>query len=111
MTTATNLSKAAEDMVAVPSSVNEDKFFDFEKAKTQAITLEQLSRTHREDDVYGNHSVASITLTFSTRSLMSVQSLATMWRFMICLQHRTETVSRLEWFASHKWKRSKVSMR
>ena len=41
-------------MVAVPSSVNEDKFFDFEKAKTQAITLEQLSRTHREDDVYGN---------------------------------------------------------
>lgn len=54
MTTATNLSKAAEDMVAVPSSVNEDKFFDFKKAKTQAITLEQLSRTHREDDVYGN---------------------------------------------------------
>lgn len=54
MTIATNLSKAAEDMVAVPSSVNEDKFFDFEKAKTQAITLEQLSRTHREDDVYGN---------------------------------------------------------
>lgn len=54
MTTATNLSKAAQDMVAVPSSVNEDKFFDFEKAKTQAITLEQLSRTHREDDVYGN---------------------------------------------------------
>lgn len=54
MTTATNLSKAAEDMVGVPSSVNEDKFFDFEKAKTQAITLEQLSRTHREDDVYGN---------------------------------------------------------
>lgn len=54
MTIATNLSKAAEDMVAVPSSVNEDKFFDFEKAKTQVITLEQLSRTHREDDVYGN---------------------------------------------------------
>lgn len=54
MTTVTILSKAAEDMVAVPSSVNEDKFFDFEKAKTQAITLDQLSRTHREDDVYGN---------------------------------------------------------
>ena len=54
MATATILTKAAEDMVAVPSSVNEDKFFDFEKAKTQAITLEQLSRTHREDDVYGN---------------------------------------------------------
>lgn len=54
MTTETILSKAAEDMVTVPSSINEDKFFDFEKAKTQAITLEQLSRTHREDDVYGN---------------------------------------------------------
>lgn len=54
MTTATILSKSAKDMVAVPSSVNEDKFFDFEKAKTQSITLEQLSRTHREDDVYGN---------------------------------------------------------
>lgn len=54
MTTSTILSKAAEDMVAVPSSVDEDKFFDFEKAKTQSITLEQLSRTHREDDVYGN---------------------------------------------------------
>ena len=54
MTTATILSKAAENMVAVPSSVNEDKFFDFEIAKTQAITLEQLSSTHREDDVYGN---------------------------------------------------------
>ncbi|WP_308276238.1 DUF932 domain-containing protein [Prevotella sp.] len=54
MTTATILSKDAKDMVAVPSSVNEDKFFDFEKAKTQSITLEQLSRTHREDDVYGN---------------------------------------------------------
>ena len=54
MTTATILSKAAEDMVAVPSSINEDKFFDFEKAKTQAITLEQLRRKHREDDVYGN---------------------------------------------------------
>lgn len=54
MTTSTILSKAAEDMVAVPSSVNEDKFFDFEKVKTQSITLEQLSRTHREDDVYGN---------------------------------------------------------
>lgn len=54
MTTAAILNKAAEDMVAVPSVVNEDKFFDFEKAKTQAITLDQLSRTHREDDVYGN---------------------------------------------------------
>lgn len=30
----------------------ENKFFDFEKAKTQAITLEQLSRTHKENDIY-----------------------------------------------------------
>lgn len=45
MTTATNLSKAAEDMVAVSSSVNEDKFFDFEKAKTQAITRTVESHT------------------------------------------------------------------
>lgn len=54
MTTSAILSKAVDDMVSVPVVVNEDKFFDFEKAKTQAITLEQLSRTHREDDVYGN---------------------------------------------------------
>lgn len=54
MTTAAILSKAVDDMVSTPVVVNEDKFFDFEKAKTQAITLEQLSRTHREDDVYGN---------------------------------------------------------
>lgn len=54
MTTATILSKAAEDIVAVPAAVNEDKFFDFEKAKTQAITLDQLNRTYRENDVYGN---------------------------------------------------------
>ena len=54
MTTAAILSKAVEDVVAAPATVNEDKFFDFEKAKTQAITLDQLRRTHREDDVYGN---------------------------------------------------------
>jgi hypothetical protein len=96
MTTATILSKAAEDMVAVPSSVNEDKFFDFEKAKTQAITLEQLSRTHREDDVYGNPLRGIYHFDLSIRSLMSVLSSATMWRFTICLPHRTETVSRLE---------------
>ena len=53
MTTAAILSKAAEDLVAVPAAVNEDKFFDFEKAKTQVITLDQLNRTYRENDVYG----------------------------------------------------------
>lgn len=52
MTTAI-LSKAVEDVVAAPATVNEDKFFDFEKAKTQAITLDQLNRTYRENDVYG----------------------------------------------------------
>jgi hypothetical protein len=30
----------------------ENKFFDFEKAKTQVITLDQLSRTHKENDIY-----------------------------------------------------------
>lgn len=32
----------------------ENSFFDFEKAKVQALTLEQLERTHKENDVYGN---------------------------------------------------------
>lgn len=30
-----------------------NKFFDFEKAKVQTLTLEQLERTHKENDVYG----------------------------------------------------------
>lgn len=34
--------------------VNDDCFFDWEKQKTQPITLNQLERTHREVDVYGN---------------------------------------------------------
>ena len=33
---------------------SENKFFDFEKEKTQQITLNQLERTYRENDVYGN---------------------------------------------------------
>lgn len=32
----------------------ENKFFDFEKARVQVLTLDQLSRTHKENDVYGN---------------------------------------------------------
>ena len=32
----------------------ENKFFDFDKAKVQTLTLEQLERTHKENDVYGN---------------------------------------------------------
>lgn len=31
----------------------ENKFFDFEKAKVQTLNLEQLERTHKENDVYG----------------------------------------------------------
>lgn len=31
-----------------------NKFFDFEKAKVQILTLDQLERTHKENDVYGN---------------------------------------------------------
>lgn len=30
------------------------KFFDFDKEKVQTLTLDQLARTHRENDVYGN---------------------------------------------------------
>lgn len=33
--------------------VDNTKFFDWEKCKTQALTLEMLERTHRENDVYG----------------------------------------------------------
>lgn len=32
----------------------ENRFFDFEKAKVQVLTLDQLERTHKENDVYGN---------------------------------------------------------
>lgn len=48
-----NLNVSATNIVAAQNSPIEDKFFDFEKAKTQAITLDQLSRTYRENDVYG----------------------------------------------------------
>lgn len=54
METTEILSNAVDNILSAPVIVNDDKFFDFEKAKTQAITLDQLSRTHREDDVYGN---------------------------------------------------------
>lgn len=48
-----NLNASAANMVATMEAATEDKFFDFEKAKTQEITLEQLGRTYRENDVYG----------------------------------------------------------
>lgn len=31
----------------------ENKLFDFEKARVQTLTLDQLERTHKENDVYG----------------------------------------------------------
>lgn len=31
----------------------DNKFFDFEKAKVQTLTIDQLERTHKENDVYG----------------------------------------------------------
>lgn len=34
--------------------IDNSKFFDFEKAKVQTLTLDQLERTHKENDVYGN---------------------------------------------------------
>ena len=34
--------------------VNNHSFFDWEKEKTQPLTLQMLERTHRENDVYGN---------------------------------------------------------
>lgn len=49
-----NLNASASNMVATMEAATEDKFFDFEKAKTQEITLEQLGRTYRENDVYGH---------------------------------------------------------
>lgn len=33
-------------------TVNSNKFFDFDKARVQTLTLEQLERTHKENDVY-----------------------------------------------------------
>lgn len=41
-------------MENLATTTMENKFFDFEKAKTQSLTLEQLCKTHKENDVYGN---------------------------------------------------------
>lgn len=37
----------------ITESTLENKLFDFDKAKVQTLSLEQLERTHRENDVYG----------------------------------------------------------
>lgn len=29
-----------------------EKFFDFEKARVQTLTLQQLERTHKENDIF-----------------------------------------------------------
>lgn len=34
--------------------ISENQFLDFEKEKTQTLTLNQLGRTYKENDVYGN---------------------------------------------------------
>lgn len=36
------------------ASANTDQFLDFEKQKVQILTLDQLERTEKENDVYGN---------------------------------------------------------
>lgn len=41
-------------MENLTNTTMENKFFDFEKAKVQTMTLDQLRRTHKENDVYGN---------------------------------------------------------
>lgn len=48
-----NASERVATAVATEEVFDPAKFFDFEKCKTQAITLDQLERTHRETDVYG----------------------------------------------------------
>ena len=55
----TNIILSGNNAVAMPTVsettvVNNTNFLDWEKEKTQALTLEMLSRTHRENDVYGN---------------------------------------------------------
>lgn len=35
-------------------SFNSAKFLDFDKEKVQVLTLDQLAKTHKEDDVNGN---------------------------------------------------------
>lgn len=43
-----------EEKVQEVRSLDQSKFLDFEKVKTQPITLEQLKRTHVENDIKGN---------------------------------------------------------
>lgn len=73
-----NLNASAANMVATHDSTMEDKFFDFEKAKTQAITLDQLGRTYRENDVYGNPLKGIYIMTFLAKSYQSVKKSVTM---------------------------------
>lgn len=48
------MNNAVEAIVVPTATKNLDQFFDFETAKIQAITLDQLKKTYRENDVYGN---------------------------------------------------------
>lgn len=47
------LSPATADIAANGSTLD-GKLFDFETAKVQPLTLDQLARTYKENDVYGN---------------------------------------------------------
>ena len=46
--------KKMQPTVIETTVVNDNFFFDWEKQKTQPLTLSQLERTHREVDVYGH---------------------------------------------------------
>jgi hypothetical protein len=55
----TNIILSGSNNVAMPTvsettAVSNANFLDWEKDKTQALTLDMLARTHRENDVYGN---------------------------------------------------------
>lgn len=41
-------------MITSIQTTMENKFFDFEKEKVQTLTLDQLRKTHKENDVHGN---------------------------------------------------------
>ena len=50
-----NLSQPLKiEKVAEKRSFNSAKFLDFDKEKVQVLTLDQLAKTHKEDDVNGN---------------------------------------------------------
>lgn len=68
-----------------------NKFFDFEKAKVQTLSLDQLARTHKENDIYGkplrgiyHYDLLNQIIGSATRRIM-------MSRFTTSLQRRIKT--------------------